>query len=79
MNPDGSDQRVIPIPIGGELPADEAPTWSPDGRFIAFVSERDYNPEIYVTSIDGGFLRRLTYFPGEERWPSFRPEPSMLP
>ena len=79
MAPDGADQRVIPIPIEGDLPADEAPAWSPDGRFITFVSERDYNPEIYVTTPDGGLLLRLTDFVGEERWPAFRPDPSLLP
>lgn len=43
-------------------PADDwDPTWSPDGSMIAFTSERDGNPEIYVmNSSDGKNLRRLT-------------------
>ncbi|HJO06811.1 MAG TPA: hypothetical protein QGG37_05670, partial [Chloroflexota bacterium] len=79
MNSDGTDQAVISVPVEGELPADEAPAWSPDGRFIAFVSERDYNPEIYVTTPDGSLLLRLTNYDGEERWPAFRPDPRLLP
>jgi TolB protein len=43
---------------------DRSPTWSPDGRFIAFVSDRS-NPrmhenEIYVMHDDGNDVRRIT-------------------
>ena len=41
--------------------ADWSPTWSPDGRHIAFVSNRDGNPEIYVMGSDGSNPRRLTH------------------
>ena len=34
--------------------------FSPDGRQIAFVSERDGNMEIYVVGVDGSGLKRLT-------------------
>ena len=37
------------------------PAWSPDGRRIAFTSERDGNPEIYVMNADGSGVTRLTY------------------
>jgi hypothetical protein len=36
------------------------PAWSPDGRKIAFVSERDRNYGIYVMNADGSGQRRLT-------------------
>ena len=39
---------------------DYGPKWSPDGHDIAFLSERDGNPEIYVTSTDGTKVTRLT-------------------
>ena len=39
---------------------DYSPTWSPDGRHIAFLSERDGNREIYVMGSDGSNLRRVT-------------------
>ena len=35
--------------------------WSPDGRRIAFVSDRDGNLEIYAASADGSDLTRLTH------------------
>jgi WD40 repeat protein len=42
-------------------PADDTlPAWSPDGQFIAFVSTRDGNPEIYIMESDGQNQIRLT-------------------
>ncbi|MDE0689555.1 MAG: hypothetical protein OXI61_15415 [Candidatus Poribacteria bacterium] len=36
-------------------PSDDfSPTWSPDGRAFAYVSNRDGNPEIYVMNTDAG-------------------------
>ena len=39
---------------------DYSPSWSPDGKRIAFTSERDGNSEIYVMDADGGNQRNLT-------------------
>jgi Tol biopolymer transport system component len=44
MDSDGSNVTVL-SPEGLD---DTAPTWSPDGQKIAFVSQRDGNREIYV-------------------------------
>ncbi len=37
------------------------PAWSPDGRKIAFVSDRDGNSGIYLMNTDGSGQRRLTH------------------
>lgn len=55
--PDGSDVKVI---LSEDLVLNYFPSLSPDGRKIAFTSNRDGNPEIYVMNADGGHLRRLT-------------------
>ena len=41
---------------------------------IAFMSQRDGNPEIYVMDTDGGNLRRLTNHPGWDFSPSWSPD-----
>src|SRR5690242_10506604 len=37
-----------------------SPRWSPDGRKLAFISDREDSPQIYLMSIDGGEAVRLT-------------------
>lgn len=48
------------------------PTWSPDGRKIAFASERDGNSEIYVMNADGSNVTRLTDAGGN--FPAWSPD-----
>jgi Tol biopolymer transport system component len=40
--------------------------WSPDGRKIAFLTNRDTNREIYFMNADGSEQRRLTRTPEDE-------------
>ena len=40
---------------------DKAPKVSPDGKLIAFISDRDGNQEVYVMNIDGSNQKRLTH------------------
>jgi TolB protein len=42
---------------------DTNPTWSPDGKQIAFVSDRNGKPQIYVMNSDGS-NQRLLPLPG---------------
>lgn len=58
MNADGSGkQRLTNDPSTW----DEGPTWSPDGRALAFTSGNDfYSRDIYVINVDGSERRRLT-------------------
>ena len=53
---------------------DLLPAWSPDGRMIAFVSQRDGNPEIYVMLADGSQQTRLTFAPGGDWRPAWLPD-----
>lgn len=53
---------------------DTAPSWSPDGRWLAVTLSRDAgNPEIYLIRRNGEIVRRLTHHPGIDSSPCFAP------
>lgn len=58
--------------------ADDQPAWSPDGKFIAFVSNRDGNPEIYTVQPGGGGLTRLTDEAAEDVTPTWVSDQTLL-
>jgi Tol biopolymer transport system component len=51
------------------------PSWSPDGRRIAFASDRDGNREIYVMNADGSGQINLTNNPADDWGSSWSPAP----
>ncbi len=55
---------------------DWLPVWSPDGKRIAFVSDRDgnFNFEIYVMEVDGSNQQNLTNNPFADGNPSWSPD-----
>jgi len=53
---------------------DDQPAWSPDGRQLAFVSDRDGDPEIFVMNADGSDLRQLTSNTFREIYPAWSPD-----
>ena len=79
MDADGGNQRRLT-----NNPArDYAPSWSPDGKRIAFRSDRDGHPgripgwftsEIYVMDADGTNQLNLTNNPHGDRSPSWSPD-----
>ena len=58
------ERQVAPVFSG-------TPRWSPDGRWIAFDSRVEGNPDIYVISSEGGVPRRLTTEASEDIVPSW--------
>ena len=50
------------------------PAWSPDGRQIAFVSDRDGNWEIYVMNADGSSQTNLTNDLPDDTGPVWSPD-----
>ncbi|HLG42410.1 MAG TPA: DPP IV N-terminal domain-containing protein [Planctomycetota bacterium] len=53
---------------------DTEPSWSPDGRRLAFGSSRDGNDEIYVIDLKTGAETRLTHDPGLDCQPAWSPD-----
>jgi hypothetical protein len=50
------------------------PAWAPDGRMIAFRSERDGNTEIYLMAADGSAQRNLSRDPTDDWGPTWSPD-----
>jgi len=53
-------------PITSNVEYDDNPVWSPDGKWIAFSSNRTGNNDIFVVSANGGQPKRLTYNTGSD-------------
>jgi dipeptidyl aminopeptidase/acylaminoacyl peptidase len=76
ISADGGEPRQL---TDGDF-ADTAPTWSPDGRHLAFVSARhaerddDNASDIWIIPADGGEPRRLTDTAGPVSSPAFSPD-----
>lgn len=60
--------------LTGDSSLDFAPVWSPDGKQIAFASDRNGGRDIYIMDRDGGNQTRLTYNSAYETPESFTPD-----
>jgi Tol biopolymer transport system component len=54
------------------------PAWSPDGKSIAFQSNRDGPYHIYVMNTDGSNLRQLTSGDNDDRHPAWSPDGKII-
>jgi TolB protein len=70
MNADGSGITRLTF----DLAADFDPAWSPDGKQIAFRSQRDGNDEIYVMRADGSQQQNITLDPAGDWSPAWSPD-----
>ncbi len=50
------------------------PVFSPDGRTLAFVSDRGGTMQLWLRALDGGGDRQLTSMPRGLRYPAFSPD-----
>jgi dipeptidyl aminopeptidase/acylaminoacyl peptidase len=59
--PDGTKLKQLTFGNGSE----STPRWSPDGKLLAFISEREekHKPQIFLLPIDGGEAERVTDLP----------------
>src|SRR5262245_63926511 len=78
LSPDGStlafdwNGDIWTVPTTGGLakpltqnPArDREPKFSPDGKEIAFISDRDGSPQVHVVPAQGGIPKQLTFHTG---------------
>jgi len=66
----GGDARRLTTHDGYE----SNPTFSPDGRLVAFSGSYDGNTDVYVVPAEGGAPRRLTWHPGADLVRGFTPD-----
>ena len=59
---EGGAVSELPVSTGGSghFLASAEPRWSPDGRWISYVSDRSGTPEIWLWSVEEGEALRLT-------------------
>ena len=69
MNPDGSNPQLLT----SSPKYDEEPTWSPNGKRIAFDSNRSGTYQIYVMDPDGTDVKRVTSGAGGSSQPAWSP------
>lgn len=70
-----------PRPLTNGPRGDTCPRWSPDGRQLAFCSERDGDygrPQLYVMPLDGGQPRRICAMPNGVAELSWSPDGSSI-
>lgn len=63
-----------PRRLTGHVARDFSPRFSPDGRWIAFTSNRAGNNDVYVMPADGGEPRQLTFHSGDDQALYFTPD-----
>ncbi len=67
---DGRDATQLTTGVGIETD----PSFSPDGKWIAFTGQYDGNVDVYVVAAVGGVPRRLTYHPGADEAVGWTPD-----
>lgn len=69
MDANGENVRAITENGTGDWGA----SWSSNGQWIVYVSNRDGDDEIYITGIDGKGQTRLTNNTAQDRFPTWVP------
>lgn len=71
IKPDGTDLRQV---THDPWSIDVSPTWSPDGKYIAFVSNRyGDKPQVLVIPANGGTAKRISRTGGYNTDPTWSP------
>jgi Tol biopolymer transport system component len=69
-------RQLTRLTFGSGLQTD--PTFSPDGRFVAYASDRSGNFDIWVQPLAGGDAVQITRHAAHERQPAWSPDGSTI-
>lgn len=72
--PDGSNPRRLTDGFG----LNTSPSFSPDGKQLAFVSNRAGSPQIYILPAEGGTPKRLTFQGTYNQTPDWSPRGDLI-
>jgi len=70
INPDGTDR----VKLIDHTEINASPSWSPDGKKLAFNGDIEGNTDIYVVNVDGTALKQLTRSVADDRYPVWSPD-----
>ena len=70
MRSDGSER----LNLTRHPARDVDPRWSPDGKRIIFVSNKDVTPNVFIVNRDGSDLSNLSQGPGQDSSASWSPD-----
>ncbi|NOT75973.1 MAG: peptidase S41 [Cyclobacteriaceae bacterium] len=66
----GGEARLLVVSESFE----SRPLYSPDGKYIAFTSQRSGNGDVYIIRLDNGELKRLTFDDGLDEVSAWTPD-----
>jgi tricorn protease len=71
----GDITRVAPDNMASRS---QSPQWSPDGKYLAFISDRSGRDEIWICDPDGKGLKKITDLDNEKTAPVWTPDSKLL-
>ena len=71
---DSVPRLVNPVQVTSSVGVENQPSWSPDGRQLAYESDRSGEWDIWVTQLGGGDVNRTAGHSGQARRPSWSPD-----
>ncbi|HEY4306474.1 MAG TPA: S41 family peptidase [Gemmatimonadaceae bacterium] len=70
VDADGSNPHRLTVSVARDF----SPRFSPDGKWIAFTSNRTGNNDVFIVPSNGGEPRQLTWFSGDDQAQGWTPD-----
>jgi len=70
VDADGSNPRRLTVNVARDF----SPRWSPDGKLIAFTSNRTGNNDVFIIPATGGEPKQLTWYSGDDQALGWTPD-----